>query len=63
MTDYTAFSWPRIISTPLAGSNTNVCLNLPQASKIKEARLEADRFAVLTGLGVTVKIRAVLRSP
>jgi len=44
-------------------SNTNVCLNLPKASKIKVARLEAGGFAVLTGLGVTVKIRAVLRSP
>ncbi|MNZ80097.1 hypothetical protein D3C78_987240 [compost metagenome] len=63
MTDYTVLSWPRIISTPLGGSNTNVCLNLPQASKITGTRLEGDRFAVLTGLGVTVKIRAVLRSP
>lgn len=61
--DYTDLSRPRIISTPLGGSNTNVCLNLPQASKITGARLKGDRFAVLTGLGVTVKIRAVLRSP
>jgi len=61
--DYTVLSWPRIISTPLGGSNTNVCLNLPQASKITGTRLEGDRFAVLTGLGVAVKIRAVLRSP
>jgi len=38
-------------------------LNLPQASKITGVRLEGDRFAVLTGLGVAVKIRAVLRSP
>jgi hypothetical protein len=36
---------------------------LPQASKIKATRLMTDHFAVLTGIGVPVKIRAVLRSP
>ncbi|AMK32046.1 hypothetical protein AWT69_003409 [Pseudomonas putida] len=61
--DYTVLSWPRIISTPLGGSNTNVCLNLPEARRIAGGRLEAGQFAVLTGLGVTVKIRALSRSP
>ena len=32
-------------------ANTNVCLNLPQASKIKEARLEAGRFCRIDRIG------------
>jgi hypothetical protein len=53
----------RIISTPLGRSNTNVRLNRPQAREIKDVRLITGRFGVLTGKGVAVKIRAVLRSP
>lgn len=56
------FGW-RIISTPLSGSNTNVCLNWLKAREIKVTRVMNGYFAVLTGIGVPVKIRAVLRSP
>lgn len=59
----TFLSGRRIISTPLRASNTNVCLNWLQPREIKEARLMNGHFAVLTGIGVPVKIRAVLRSP
>lgn len=57
----TFLSRRRIISTPLSASNTNVCLNRLQPREIKEARLMNGHFAVLTGIGVPVKIRAVLR--
>lgn len=60
--EQTFLSRPRIISTPLLASNTNVCLNRLQPREIKEARLMNGHFAVLTGIGVPVKIRAVLRS-
>lgn len=55
--------WWRIISTPLSASNTNVCLNWLKAREIKVTRLMNGHFGVLTGIGVPVKIRAVLRSP
>lgn len=56
----TFLSRRRIISTPLSASNTNVCLNCLQPTEIKEARLMSGHFAVLTGIGVPVKIRSVL---
>lgn len=60
--EQTFLSRRRIISTPLLASNTNVCLNRLQPREIKEARLMNGHFAVLTGIGVPVNIRAVLRS-
>ncbi len=60
--EQTFLSRRRIISTPLRASNTNVCLNRLQPREIKEARLMNGHFAVLTGIGVPVKIRSVLRS-
>ena len=59
----TFLSRRRIISTPLSASNTNVCLNWLKAREIKVTRLMNGHFGVLTGIGVPVKIRAVLRSP
>ena len=59
----TVLSRWRIIYRPLPASNTNVCLNCPQARKIKEARLMTGYFAVLTRIGVPVNIRSVLRLP